>query len=146
MISRVKTRIALSARRPATQPGDHAEADTENDLDEERHGGQSQGDGERVTEDVRDRTTAGYLSAEIKMQDDTCHVIPVLLQDRLVQPQLVPHGGQGGRVGALVPEESPHGVAGQGVDHQEDQQGCPDEDRDHLEQSSCDIAPHGASM
>ena len=47
---------------------------------------------------------------------------------------------------ALSPHSAATGSPGRALHHEEDQECGPDEDRDHLEQSPRDIAPHRASV
>lgn len=127
--------LGLEARDDAERdPGDHGE-----DEGEDR---QSDGDRVGIGDDFGDRTLRSDLRAEVALEQ-IAQVVQILLPDRLVQSQIRLQCGDLRSVYVLFTGKCSDGVAGQCVHHQEDQQGRPEEDRDHLEQSSCDIAPHG---
>jgi hypothetical protein len=119
---------------------EHAQCHADDDLEEDGDDREPDGDGERRAHQLGDRL-AVERRAEVS-GEDVPHVRQVLLPERLVQAELALELGGRRRIAGPLAAQPGDGVAHH-VDHEEDQQGGPDEHGDHLEQPPRDIAPHG---
>lgn len=139
---KISTPVSAALLGPQARPG--AEPDADDDLDEHRHRGQPQRHREGLGHLVDDFATTEGL-AEVALEE-IAHVVDVLLPQGLVEPELMAERRDLCGVCRLVSPHRPDWVTGKDVDHEENNQSGPDENRDHLEQSPCDVTPHHASM
>ena len=125
------------------QTGDEAEGDAEDALDDEGLDGEHGRDGEDTGQGVGNRL-AGEVDAEVE-GEEVLEEQPVLDPERFVQVVLLAQLRDDGLARRAVAEECTDGVARKGKDHEVDEQGGSEEDRNDLQQAPEDELDHSSA-